>query len=181
MSIPSSPGPHTQRRNWLGPLGLTSVFLSPLFCSFFLYLPPYRDGPPNSLQVVQYLQPLRGDVGSSPHLCRLSWNKSCLFSFASAGRTVVRISRSFKRWLVQKNFVSSTSQLFSRLLRKKRNPATQGQETQKAALVQSGQVFLIFIYSQDHLSILRCDHNHWYNYSYLTYRQFRIEGCIGAY
>lgn len=64
---------------------------------------------PYSLQVVQYLQPLRGDVGSSPHLCRLSWNKSCLFSFASAGRTVVRISRSFKRWLVQKNFVSSTS------------------------------------------------------------------------
>lgn len=80
-----------------------------------------------------------------------------------------------------KEFCLEHSQPSSCLLGKENNPAAHRYETQKADVWFTVDVyFSIFIFSHDRLNILMCDHNHLYNYSYLTCKS-KIEGCIGAY
>lgn len=98
----------------------------------------------------------------------------------SASRTAVRISRSFERWPVQRHFVWSTPSHFS-ICWERLSPPAKEYETQSRICDSGRHLFLISIFSHDRLNFLVYDSSHLYNYAYLTYCKFEIEGCLGVY
>lgn len=81
---------------------------------------------------------------------------------------------------VSKEFCLERSQPSSCLPGEENSPAARRYATRKADVRFTVDVyFSIFIFSHDRLNILMCDHNHLYNYSYLTCES-EIEGCLGV-
>ena len=153
------------------------VFSFPLSSPCFIYLPPYRDGTlilHRWINIYSHSEDSTHSVG-----CRVT-KVACFSSHLLAGLQL-ELAGALRDGQFKGILFGALPAIFLFAGRGKYPPRQRGMRPRAGYVTQSRHLFLISIFSHDRLNFLVYDSSHLYNYAYLTYCKFEIEGCIGVY